>query len=119
MQCSKKVEALKVPTAYCGPKLGVNIIKDLVVDGVGEEGDELGPGSLDAQGQGDGGQLLDGVQAQLENQKPRWCIDSLLQCQTCNIDKSFQPPKAVPIWDHSCRIKSLLIKINLGLLPQP
>ena len=39
-------------------------------DGVGEEGDELGPGSLDAQGQGDGGQLLDGVQAQLENQEP-------------------------------------------------
>ena len=98
MQYSKKVETPKVPTAYCGPKLGVNIIKDLVVDGVGEEGDELGPGSLDAQGQGDGGQLLDGVQAQLENQKPRWCIDSQLQCQTCNIDnKSFQPPKAVPI----------------------
>ena len=69
VQYTKKVETPKVPTAYCGPKLGVNITKDLVVDGVGEEGDELGPGSLDAQGQGDGGQLLDGVQAQLKMNK--------------------------------------------------
>ena len=37
----------------------------LVVDGVGQERDQLGPGTLDSQGHSDGRQLLDGVQAKL------------------------------------------------------
>ena len=37
----------------------------LVIDGVGEEGDQLGPRPLNPQRQGDGGELLDGVQPQL------------------------------------------------------
>ncbi len=37
----------------------------LVVDGVGQEWDQLGPGALHTQCQSNGGELLDGVQAKL------------------------------------------------------
>lgn len=40
----------------------------LIVDGVGEDGDEFAVGPLHAQRQGDGAQLLDGVEPQLWTQ---------------------------------------------------
>jgi hypothetical protein len=40
---------------------------NLIIDGVGEKGDEFRPSSFDAQGQGDGRQLLNRIQTKLKN----------------------------------------------------